>query len=74
MSSPLQRIDEHRVERDLGYRFGYVADFMGFGPEDIEAIHGLAPYWIANDVFGGEDKGNLRRSNAGGGGQAGFTH
>ena len=44
MSSPLQRIDEHRVERDLGYRFGYVADFMGFGPEDIEAIHGLAPY------------------------------
>ena len=44
MSSPLQRIDEHRVERDLGYRFGYVADFMGFGPEDIDVIHGLAPY------------------------------
>jgi hypothetical protein len=44
MSSPLQLIDEHRLERDLGYRFGYVADFMGFGPEDIDVIHGLAPY------------------------------
>jgi hypothetical protein len=44
MSSPLQRIDEHCLERDLGYRFGYVADFVGFGPEDIEAIQGLAPY------------------------------
>ena len=36
-------IDEPRLESDLGYRFEYVAGFMGFGPEDIAAIHGAAP-------------------------------
>lgn len=36
------QIDEERLESDLGYRFEYLAEFMGFGPEDIEAIHGSA--------------------------------
>jgi hypothetical protein len=40
----MRRIDEKRLERDLGYRFGYLADFMGFGAEDIEVIHSLAPH------------------------------
>jgi hypothetical protein len=38
----MQHIDEGRLETDLGYRFGYLAEFMGFGAEDIEAIHGAA--------------------------------
>ena len=37
-------IDEPRLETDLGYRFGYVAEFMGFGPADVEAIHAAAPH------------------------------
>lgn len=36
-------IDEPRLERDLGYRFGYVAGFIGFGPDDVAAVHAAAP-------------------------------
>ena len=36
-------INEQRLESDLGYRFEYLAGFMGFGPDDIAAIHGAAP-------------------------------
>jgi hypothetical protein len=40
-------IEEGRLESDLGYRFEYLAEFIGFGPDDIEAVHaaasGLAP-------------------------------
>ena len=43
-TAPLQHIDEQRLEHDLAYRFGYVAGFMGFGHEDIDTIHALAPY------------------------------
>ncbi|MBI1784269.1 protoglobin family protein [Candidatus Sumerlaeota bacterium] len=39
----MQRIDEPRLENDLGYRFRYLTDFMGFGDEDIAAIHAAAP-------------------------------
>src|SRR5262245_21281172 len=39
----MKRIDEARLESNLGYRFGYLAEFMGFGPEDVAAIHGAAP-------------------------------
>jgi hypothetical protein len=35
-------IDEPRLESDLGYRFEYVSKFMGFGAEDIAAIHASA--------------------------------
>jgi hypothetical protein len=43
-STPLKHIDERRLEEDLSYRFGYVSEFMGFGAEDVEAIHAAAPY------------------------------
>jgi len=36
-------IDERRLETDLGYRFEYLAGFMGFAAEDIAAIHAAAP-------------------------------
>ncbi len=39
----MQHIDEARLESDLGYRFHYLAQFMGFDTEDIQAIHGAAP-------------------------------
>jgi hypothetical protein len=39
----MKQIDERRLELDPGYRFAYVAEFMGFGPEDVEAIHTAAP-------------------------------
>jgi hypothetical protein len=32
-------IHEGRLESDLAYRFGYLAEFMGFGHDDIAAIH-----------------------------------
>jgi hypothetical protein len=44
MPTTLKHVDERRRERDLGYRFGYLAEFMAFGPEDVEAIHATAPY------------------------------
>lgn len=39
----MRAIDEDRLESDLGYRFGYLAEFMGFDTTDIEAIHAAAP-------------------------------
>jgi hypothetical protein len=39
----VKHIDEGRLEADLGYRFAYLAEFMGFGPADVAAIHGAAP-------------------------------
>lgn len=40
----MKRIDESRLENDLSYRFEYLAEFMGFGPADVEAIHGSAEH------------------------------
>lgn len=42
----MQTINEARLESDLAYRFGYLTEFMGFGPEDIDAIHGAARSWL----------------------------
>lgn len=39
----MKRIDEERLENDLGYRFDYLSEFMGFGAEDVAAIHASAP-------------------------------
>lgn len=39
----MHQIDEPRLESDLGYRFEYLAGFMGFGPEDVAVIHASAP-------------------------------
>jgi hypothetical protein len=44
MSATLQHIDEHRLEKDLGYRFRYLTEFTGFGAEDIAAIQGMAAH------------------------------
>ena len=40
----MQHIDEARLESDLEYRFGYLAQFMGFEQDDIDAIHGAAEH------------------------------
>jgi hypothetical protein len=39
----MKHIDEARLETDLDYRCEYLMEFMGFGAEDIEVIHGAAP-------------------------------
>lgn len=39
----MQTINEARLEKDLGYRFGYLTEFMGFGADDVQAIHAAAP-------------------------------
>jgi len=39
----MTHVDEPRLEKDLGYRFGYLVEFIGLGPADLEAIHGAAP-------------------------------
>src|SRR4051812_38695076 len=39
----MKTIDEGRLETDLGYRFAYLAEFMGFGPADVAAVHAAAP-------------------------------
>ena len=38
----MKQIDEQQLESDVAYRFNYVAEFIGFGAEDIEVIHGAA--------------------------------
>ena len=40
----MKQIDDDRLESDLAYRFEYLTDFMGFGPDDIAAIHGAAEH------------------------------
>jgi hypothetical protein len=40
----MKHIDEQKLESDLSYRFGYVSEFMGFGEDDIAAIHGSAEH------------------------------
>jgi hypothetical protein len=39
----ITHIDEPRLETDTAYRFGYLCEFIGFGQEDIAAIHATAP-------------------------------
>ncbi len=38
----MQRIDEERLESDLGYRFAYVQEFVGFDASDVDAVHAAA--------------------------------
>jgi hypothetical protein len=40
----MQHIDEARLETDVAYRFGYLTEFMDFGPDDIAAIHAAATH------------------------------
>ena len=40
----MKRIDEQRLEEDTLYRVGYLSEFMGFGPDDVAAIHGASAH------------------------------
>jgi len=40
----MKHIDEPRLEQDLGYRFEYLLEFVGFGPDDIDAVHAAAKH------------------------------
>lgn len=40
----MKHINEARLESDLGYRFGYLTEFVGFGGDDVEVIHGAAAH------------------------------
>ena len=40
----LKHVDENRLEKDLGYRFSFLTEFMGFGPQDVELIRAAAPH------------------------------
>lgn len=40
----MKTIDEPRLEQDLAYRFEYLAEFMGFGPDDVTVIHASAAH------------------------------
>jgi len=35
-------VDEPKLESDLQTRFAYLAEFIGFGPADVAAVHGAA--------------------------------
>lgn len=40
----MKHIDEPRLEQDLAYRFGYLTEFVGFGKDDVTAIHAAAAH------------------------------
>ena len=40
----MRQIDEERLETDLQYRYEYLVEFTGFGPEDISVIQASAPH------------------------------
>lgn len=40
----MKTIDEARLETDLDYRFKYLAEFIGFTPDDVTAVQMSAPY------------------------------
>src|SRR5262245_62306343 len=37
-----KHVYERRLEEDTHYRVGYLSEFMGFGADDVAAIHGAA--------------------------------
>lgn len=41
---PITPIDEPHLQNDTAYRFKYVSGFIGFGTEDVAAIHAAAAY------------------------------
>ncbi len=44
----VKHIDEARLENDLAYRFGYLAEFMEFSAADIATIHAAAAHLAAH--------------------------
>lgn len=44
IATNIAHVDEGRLEQDLGYRFSYLSEFMGFDRDDIDAIHAAAAH------------------------------
>lgn len=42
----MQHIDEDALENNLGSRYQYLAEFIGFGEDDVKAIHGSVAYMV----------------------------
>ena len=40
----MQSIDETRLETDAQYRYEFLANFIGFGPDDVRQIQSSAPH------------------------------
>lgn len=40
----MKQVDEANLEKDLDYRYEFVADFIGFDEQDVQAIHASAGY------------------------------
>lgn len=40
----MQHIDESKLETDSEYRYEYLAEFVGFGPDDVRLIQAAAPH------------------------------
>jgi hypothetical protein len=40
----MKHIDEQRLEQDTVYRVGYLSEFIGFGADDVAAIHAAAAH------------------------------
>lgn len=40
----LSQVDEPRLETDTAYRFRYLRDFIGFGNDQVDAIHAAAVF------------------------------
>ncbi len=42
LTDRMKNVDEQRLESDLHYRYEYVSGFVGFGSDDVSAIHSIA--------------------------------
>jgi len=40
----MQTIDESKLETDIQYRYEYLAEFIGFGPDEAATIQAFAPH------------------------------
>ena len=40
----MQTVDEAKLESDPQYRYDYLAEFIGFGADDVKAIQTFAPH------------------------------
>jgi len=38
----MQQVDENRLESDLKYRYDFLAEFIGFGPEEVSLVQASA--------------------------------
>lgn len=45
-ATAVRHIDEKRLENDLGYRFGYLSEFIGFGADDVAAVRSAGTHLL----------------------------